>query len=211
MHHLGKNWGLFHTSFWLLAHSSAWLRWPVLSQAPAKDTALPGERWVPLLDFCVSHSFSWARNFRQRLSKSQSGMMRLLASLVPFVFHWTVGQLTQGSLHKDFDHFLCLFIIVFPLRIAETVIKHRNNSCSFFFEISITFLGSNCFIAFIPEVRTADLHRALHINCALQLLVEIIFCFQHRPVAPLGKTSKLQPQGRARSNKILWEPQNKSE
>lgn len=176
-----------------------------------KDTALPGERWVPLLDICASHSFSRARNFRQRLNKSQSGMMRLWASLVLFVFHWTVGQLTQGSLHKDFDHFLCLFIIVFPLRIAETVIKCRNNSCSFFFEISITFLESKCFTAFIPEVLTADLHRALHINCVLQLLAEVIFCFQHRPVAPLGKTSKLQPQGQARSNKILREPQNKSE
>lgn len=159
----------------------------------------------------VHPSFSWARSFRQRLNKSQPGMRRLWASLVLFVFHWAVGQLTQGSLHKDFDHFLCLFIIVFPLRIAETVIKCRNNSCSFLFEILITFLESKSFTAFIPEVLMADLHRALHINCALQLLAEVIFCFQHRPVILLGKTSKLQPQGQARSNKILWEQQNKWE
>ena len=40
----------------------------------------------------------------------------------------------------------------------------------------------------------ANLHRALQINCALPLLAEVIFSFQHRPVA-LGKTSKLQPRG----------------
>lgn len=125
--------------------------------------------------------------------------MRLRASLVPFVFQWPVGQLTQGSLHKNFDHLLCLFIIVFPLRIPETVIKHRNNSCSFFFEISITFLGSNCFTAFIPDVLRVDTRSALHINSAFQLLVEVIFCLHHRPVAPPGKNLKATA---SRSSKV---------
>lgn len=118
-------------------------------------------------------------------------MMRLRASLVPFVFQWTVGQLTQGSLHKNFGHLLCLFIIVFPLRIPETVIKHRNNSCSFFFEISITFLGSNYFTAFIPDVLAVDMHSTLHIHCGLRFLVEVVFCLHHRPVAPPGKKTQI--------------------
>lgn len=60
-------------------------------------------------------------------------------------FWVSVGQLTQASLHRNFDHLFCLFLTIFPLRIPEAVIEHRNNSGSFFFGISVTLPGPGVF------------------------------------------------------------------
>lgn len=52
------------------------------------------------------------------------------------------------------------------------------------------FLGSNCFTAFIPDSLMANTHSALHINCALQILVEVTVMFYYTPVDPTEKKLK---------------------
>lgn len=65
--------------------------------------------------------------FRQKPNESQSGDDEAACFISTFCVSMDSGAINTGLITQEFDHFLCIFITVFPLRIPETVIKYRNN------------------------------------------------------------------------------------